>query len=220
MLAQLGRDKAAKDVELLVMRHQVAVLRREVRCRGCSPACAGRSSLSRRQRCCGGTASWSPAIGRTRTPAPGGYPLPGRSQTWCCAWPPRIRPGDIGASTASCSGSATGVGQHGVERAAPGRRRPRAPPHRAVLEAVPLPPRPAASWRVTSSPLIRCGETDLRPVLRRAQHSTGARGRDDRSSHRRVGWPAGPESVDGSRSSRRPVPVPAARPRCQVHRRL
>src|SRR3954470_13319101 len=44
MLAQLARDDGAKDVQLLVLRHQVAVLRRQVH----RPARAGRPDRSGR----------------------------------------------------------------------------------------------------------------------------------------------------------------------------
>jgi putative transposase len=103
MLTQLARDDGAKDVELLVLRHQVAVLRRQVTCPDLRPedrvVLAVLSRLLPRTR-------WSaffvtPArllrwhrqlIARhwTFPHARAGRP-PGdkRSGIWCCVWQPR-----------------------------------------------------------------------------------------------------------------------------------
>src|SRR5438874_13775925 len=113
MLTHLARDGGAKDVELLVLRQQVAVLRRQVPRPRLQPA--DRVVL----------AALSRLLSRTRwpvffvTPAtllrwhreliarhwtypharPAGHRSASRSASWCCAWPPTSRPGGTGAST-------------------------------------------------------------------------------------------------------------------------
>jgi hypothetical protein len=163
-------SSAAKDAELLLLGHQVAVLRRQAtrppvdwadraRLAGLArlpPALPGWHGLFvRPETLLAGIGSWSGAAGASHTGAAVQQPR-GRSGPWCCEWSRRTRPGATAASTASCACLATGSGPG---RYGPFCAAPVSTPHpsgRRHLAAVPFAPRPRARWPSTAPPWTPC----------------------------------------------------------------
>lgn len=132
MLGVVGSGSSPDANAVAVLRHQLAVLRQQMprpryntdraRCwpawPSSYPGSGGRRSWSRRRPCCGGIASWWPAVGPTSTPARSAEAWTIPWSSWWCSLRGRTRVGDTCGSWTSAAPSDGGVGIVGPADAA------------------------------------------------------------------------------------------------------
>ena len=229
-----ARSDTANEIEILVLRHQLAVLQRRTRQpqiswtdRAVIATLAGLLPARRRHGFVVTPATilrWHRHLVRRRWTTPpmrAGRPtIPAGVRALTVRLATRIPPGGIGASTANSPDSATRSAPppHGKSSARP--ESIRTPADRSDLAAV--------------SPSAGPGDFGLRPVpprhdhpapalrvLRhRTRHPPRAHPGRHRAPHRSVADPAGAQPVDGPRRRPPTLPIPHPRPRPQVHRQL
>ena len=177
-LALLARSDASKDVEILVLRHEIAVLRRQVA--RPKPDWADRACSPRWHGCCPGTCglhrivtpgtllAWHRRLvkngsGPTRAP-PDARRSRRDPRRWSSSWPGRTRGGGTGGSRASCSAWATASARErsagswprpGSARAAAGVTDRRVAPVHCCTGAPSGPRMPLITARGPSKPLGR-----------------------------------------------------------------
>src|SRR5262249_186546 len=236
-LALLAGWDGAKDAEILILRHRVAVLQRQVKAPRLSRADrAVLAALARllpggqlRQLCLivspRTVLRWRASLVRRHWSDP--RRVPGRPRTASAmralvlemardnpGWGYRRIHGQL-ARLGDKGGGGDGVGD-------PQRRghRSRAHPVRAVLAGVPGCPGEDHPGRGLLPRRYRAASPPVRAVRHGARYSPRAPCRDHRSPDGRVGDPAGPQPADEPRRSHWQCQVPDPGPGRQVHRRL
>jgi hypothetical protein len=234
LLALLAHGEATRDLEILVLPHQLMVLRRQTPRPRLEPA--DRAVLAAVSRALP-RARWSCFLVKPETLlrwhrrlVAGAWTHPAR-QT---GRPPldndihqliirlaRERPTRAtSASRRTSTAWRADLGDRDPHDAAPPRARPGTAAGEQHLAGVPSP----ASRRDRGLRLLhrrhRLAATVVGAVLHRAGHPAGSRGRRNRQSQRRMGHPAGAQPIAGHGGTRMPAGLPCSRSGCEVLARI
>jgi hypothetical protein len=234
LLALLAHGDAAKELEILVLRHQLTVLRRQT----------PRPKLAPTDRALLAAISPRPApitlvvFPRQAGDAAGLAPTPRRR---CLDLPAPARTTTAGQGRPAADHppgqgeSALGLPAHPRRTAAPqgaglGNRDPHHPPPSWTGSSTTADGHDLASIPAPASGRDRClrlphGRHDLAAtavcaVLHRAGYPAGPPGGGDRQPQQRLGHPAGSQPAGGARRTRTAAALRPARPRREVHPRL